>query len=90
MDGGNRATASFSRQGKETEVMIKAVVLLLIVSLMVLTIVGCVQPRVGGTEYRDSHGWAMSGPKRHWWGKDRPERDVDIDRFLYRWQGLTD
>ena len=67
----------------------KFFVILLVSALVTLALVGCVQARVGSPEYTDPYGFNPEYPDKRWWGEDRPVRDVDIDKFLYRWKGLT-
>jgi len=63
----------------------------LIVVLMLATILvifsGCVQPRFNKLESQNG-GRSVSASQRHWWGVEQQSSDVDIDKFIYRWDGL--
>ena len=63
----------------------------IILALVVLTVVltGCVQPRVSSPEYGNPYGDTSYSPSKRWWGEERPRGDVDVDKFLWRWRGLT-
>jgi hypothetical protein len=68
----------------------KTCILLGLLAVAFLECAGCTQPAVGTPGYHDPYGATAGESERHWWGEERDNRDVDLDRFLHRWRGLTE
>lgn len=61
--------------------------LIFLAFILLLTVMaGCVQPRYSNLD-RDYYG-AKSNPDKHWWGKEQQSSNVNLDRFIYKWDGL--
>jgi hypothetical protein len=79
----------FGRLKCREEVVVRLAVMLLVFALLVVAFAGCVQARVGSAEYSDPYGFTPENPDKRWWSQERPVKEVNIDKFLYRWKGLT-
>lgn len=58
--------------------------------LALATLAGCVQPRIGSLEYSDPYGNTANNPDRNWWDRESAPGELDVDKFLWRWRGLTE
>lgn len=65
-----------------------AVVIALVVLLTIVA--GCVQPRIGSPEYSDPYGNTVGSSDKRWWGEESSGSELNVDKFLYRWRGLTE
>ncbi len=62
---------------------------LFILAFLCAIVAGCTQPRIGSLEYSCPYGNTARNSKKRWWGEKRPAADIDIDKFMWRWRGLT-
>jgi hypothetical protein len=62
---------------------------LAIIAVLVLAASGCTQPRFGSLEYSCPYGNTARNSEKRWWGEEKSTADFDIDKFMWRWRGLT-
>jgi hypothetical protein len=68
----------------------RSLILLAAAAALCLCILGCVQPRYGSPDYYDPYGNTARTPEKRWWAEEKGSSDLDIDKFLWRWRGLTE
>jgi len=68
----------------------RSLAVVIALAVMLTIIAGCVQPRIGSLEYSDPYGSTATNPDKRWWGEESSGGDLNVDKFLYRWRGLTE